>query len=1106
MNNYEYLISQLDGFIRKFYLNRIIRGIMWTSGILLGMWLVFGLLESQFYFDKGIRKFFFYTLLLTGIGTSIYWVVRPLLQYFKLGQIISRDKAATIIGEHFSNVEDKLLNVLQLENSIHQNSNVSKKLIEASIEQKASQLRITPFQNAIDLSKNKKYLKWVLPPLMIIVGLFIASPSLIKDSTERIIRNNTDYEMEMPFNFILENSDLTVPENSDLTLNLSVDGKALPQSVGLELNGFNYNMVKTDDNHYQYVLKNLNKNTKFKFTANGFQSKEHEINVIARPSIVDFTVDIKVPRYTGMNNESLQSIGDLNIPEGSKVSWIFETRAVDNFDFILYNESKQLEVSGENRYAISKMLRKPGNYTLKIEHSPYQLMDSVNYSIQIIKDEFPSITVNSFVDSTDQSFVFYSGTISDDYGLTSNQLVYTIRDEMGREKKKESIPMTKPSGSLANFEYMLDIGSFEMEPGDQLSYYFEVFDNDGINGSKSSKSQIYSFRKAGKEEIEEKIEENTQESLDKMKKRIDESKKIQEKLKKLREKLLQKKEASWQDKKDLEKILEEQKELEKEIEDIKKNLEENLEKQNELTPEKKELLEKQKELQELFEEMMDEETKELMEKIQDLMEEMNKDKMLELTEEMEINEEEMEMELDRMMELYKQLDLENRMNQEVEKLEELAKKQQELSEKTKEEGVTEENKKEQEEIKEEFEDIKEEMEEIKKENEELENKMPFGDLSEEEQEVDEKLNDAEENMEQNDSQKASESQQESSESMQKMAQTMQASMESGAQEQQQEDMEVLRQILENLVTISFDQEQLIDVFDQTKINTPKYVTGVQNQKKLSDDFQVVEDSLVALSKRNTQIEAFVMEKVSDVKLHFDHSITSLEDRKTNTGQESQQRVMTNINDLALMLSEAMQSMQEQMGKGMPGNQNCNKPGGSNPKPGSGKPKDQISKGQKSLNQQMKDLLKRMQDGGQGGTSKEFAKMAAQQAALRKALSEMERDAQQRGQNAEELRKLMDEMNKIEKDLVNKRLTAEMLKRQEMIHSRLLESERAEREKGKDNKRKSESGKDIARDLPPGLEDYLNKRKSEIQEYRKVNPDLTPFYKKLVEDYFESLQN
>ena len=42
--------------------------------------------------------------------------------------------------------------------------------------------------------------------------------------------------------------------------------------------------------------------------------------------------------------------------------------------------------------------------------------------------------------------------------------------------------------------------------------------------------------------------------------------------------------------------------------------------------------------------------------------------------------------------------------------------------------------------------------------------------------------------------------------MKDMASQMSAQMESGEQEQMEEDMAMLRQLLENLVTLSFDQE------------------------------------------------------------------------------------------------------------------------------------------------------------------------------------------------------------------------------------------------------------------------------------------------------------
>lgn len=83
-------------------------------------------------------------------------VAQPLIHYLKLGKQISHEQAATIIGKHFTDVKDKLLNILQLK---QQSQNAyNKELIEASINQTES-IKLVPFSNAINLNENRRYLK-----------------------------------------------------------------------------------------------------------------------------------------------------------------------------------------------------------------------------------------------------------------------------------------------------------------------------------------------------------------------------------------------------------------------------------------------------------------------------------------------------------------------------------------------------------------------------------------------------------------------------------------------------------------------------------------------------------------------------------------------------------------------------------------------------------------------------------------------------------------------------------------------------------------------------------------------------------------------------------
>ena len=133
-------------------------------------------------------------------------------------------------------------------------------------------------------------------------------------------------------------------------------------------------------------------------------------------------------------------------------------------------------------------------------------------------------------------------------------------------------------------------------------------------------------------------------------------------------------------------------------------------------------------------------------------------------------------------------------------------------------------------------------------------------------------------------------------------------------------------------------------------------------------------------------------------------------------------------------------------------------------------------------------------------------MAAKQAALRKALREKQQEMQQRGQGSPELQEAIEQMDKVETDLVNKKLTNETLRRQQDILTRLLEHDKAERERGLDEQRKAEVAREKERKMPPSLEEYLKKREAEIEMYKTVSPALKPYYKQLVEEYFKSVKS
>ncbi len=1104
-DSYSLLIQKLDQFIRKYYINKVIRGALYFIGFSLLLFLLFSIAEHNFYFSKAVRKGMLVSFLAASGISLFYWVLFPLTKFFKLGKTISHDQAASIIGTHFTDVQDKLINILQLKRQADHTPNTD--LILASINQKSDKIKLVPFKNAIDLRANRKYLKYALPPLLLFLIILFGAPSIIKDSTFRILNNNEDFERAAPFKFLMEEDEFQVVQYSDFDLKIAVDGTILPDEVFIDVNNYQYRMQKDEVDQFSYTFKNVQKDTPFRIFAGNVKSARFDLNVLEKPNLVDFSMFLNYPSYTGAVDETINNTGDVSVPAGTVASWNFTSEHTENITMAFGSQPAETKRKTDTEFSFSKKLKKSQGYKVYLSNDEIPFPDSFLYTINVIPDQHPSIQVQKFQDSVETNILYFAGKATDDYGLTSLSFHYTIKGENGMTKTSQQTPLNIEKGKTTSYDYILDIEELNLEPGDQLSYYFETYDNDQVNGAKSAKTGLMTFKKASIKEIKEEEEQSSEDVKKSLDEALKESKKIQEEFKKLREKLLQKKEMDWQTRKDLEKLLEKQKELQEKMNQAKENFEKN-KKNNEMLQKSEEIQEKQEKMQKLFDELMNDEAKELMEKIQELMQEMEKDEALEMMEDMEMSDEEIETELDRLQELYKQLEVEKEMEDMIDELNKLAEEQEQLAEETeKGEKSKEEIQEEQEKIEEKFDELKEDMKELEEKNSQLERPKEMGDDNEEQmEEISEDMENAQEQMEQNDSQGSSKSQKGASGKMKEMAQQMSDMAASDEMEQMEEDLQAIRQLLENIITLSFDQENLTNKVNRTYEQTPRYVELVQEQFKLQDDFTLIADSLQALAKRQDQIESFVLEKVGDIKGNLRTGIKRLEERAKSLANENQRKTMTGLNDLALMLNESMQNMQQQMSSMMPGSQMCNKPGGKGKGGKAGnKPSDKISEGQQGMKETLQKMMENAKN-GKGNSSKDFAKAAAKQAALRKALEEMQKEKGEDGKGSGDMQEVIDQMNKIETDLVNKRLDAELMKRQQDIMTRLLEAEKADRQREKDEKRKAENALDKERKFPPSLEQYIKKREAEIDQVKTVSPALRPYYKFLVEQYYQSLKN
>jgi hypothetical protein len=233
------------------------------------------------------------------------------------------------------------------------------------------------------------------------------------------------------------------------------------------------------------------------------------------------------------------------------------------------------------------------------------------------------------------------------------------------------------------------------------------------------------------------------------------------------------------------------------------------------------------------------------------------------------------------------------------------------------------------------------------------------------------------------------------------------------------------------------------------------------------------------------------------------------ERRTPQAAERQQFVMTSINNLTLMLGELSEQMQQQLAQQQQqqGQGSCNKPG-SNKKPGGNKPSMATMKQlQQQLNDQMKQMMEGLgKPGAKGKQSEQLARMAAQQEMIRNAMQKMMNEMIKEGDsgNSGNLRNAINKMEQTESDIVNKNITSETFKRQQEIMTRLLQAEKAEREREQDEKRESnENIFDKKRNISV-FNEYNRLMKEEAELLKTLPPAFKPFYKNMVKDYFNTL--
>jgi hypothetical protein len=1125
------IYQKLEAFIKKYYTNELIKGILLFIGFGL-IYFLFTLFIEYFLWLKPLGRTVLFWLF---IGVEVFLLFRfilfPIFKLFKLQKGIDYNGASQIIGNHFTEVSDKLTNFLQLSSS--ENSAESSELMLASIEQKANSLQPIPFGNAINFNSNRKYLPLALIPILLFAVFYISGNSnIISQSLNRVVHFNATFLPPAPFKFVVLNSNLQTEQNKDFVIKMESVGNVVPENVMIHIEDESYFMESSQPGKFEFKIEKPVDNVQFSFEGNSVSSEEYELKVITVPSIANFEMVLNFPSYLKKKSETIQGTGNAIIPEGTFVTWKMNTQSTQ--EIVWKDENATLKFNkAENEFKLAKSISQNTEYQILTSNNKVKNYEKLDYQLSVIKDQHPTITVSPAPDSLKLDKNYVLGRLGDDYGLSKLQVVFYERNKPSTAKRG-TIPVKQAVFDQFVFSFPSNL---PVEEGVSYEYYFEVFDNDAPHGFKSTKSSVFSDRVSTIDEIQDMELQQQNQNINSLEKSLKNQTKQFSEMDKIQKSSKEKDNLEFKDQQKINDFIKRQKQQDEMMKQFAEKMNKNLDK---FQSEKKDKTadDLQKRLDNAEKDL--EKNQKLMDELKNLNDKLQSEELFDKMEKFKQISKNQSRNLEQLVELTKRFYVEKKAEQVAEKLNKLADEQEKLSNK---EGEN--TKEKQDDINKAFDKIKEDLKDLKQENKTLKSPIDIPSDASKEKDVDSDLQKASEELSKKNTSSAKPKQKSAAKKMKSMSQEMQSGMEGGDQEQLEEDVAMLRQILDNLLAYSLSQEDVMKQFKSMKLGSSAYTKNIKIQQNLKQQFKHVDDSLFAMSLRNPKIAEDVTKEIGNVQYNMDKAIETLTDVQIPKGVSHQQYATSSANKLADFLSDLLNNMQMSMSK----------PGAGKPKPGDGQGMQlpDIIQKQKGLGDKMKEGMQQGQkpgegkpgqsgegkpgqgkEGGKDGNGKEGQEKGSQgkngqgsknggegkdgengndgegnaeaimeiykeQVKLREAL---QKELAKQGLDSQG-KSVIDQMKASEKQLLNKGFKNENLQRILNIQQELLKLNNAVQQQGQDTKRESETNKaeftNRSNALPSSLLEYLNS----VEILNRQSLPLRSNFNQKVQEYFNT---
>ncbi|NBB87222.1 MAG: chromosome partitioning protein ParA [Bacteroidetes bacterium] len=1083
------LRARLERTARRMTLARLLTGLLLSLALAAAGWGVATAVEALFWLGPTARALLFWSVVLSVGGAAAVLFGRPALQYVGLLRAPDAQAVAHRVGNAYPAIADRLTNLLQLADGAR--TQAPNPLVDGAVRDLAVEVDDVPFEAVEDFSTPRRVSPYAALPVVALLAFALLAPASFFGAAERLVAYDAAFERPAPFSLevrplgaeLIRGDSLAVTTRAygdtpgEVTLRMAYADGATPEDVSVEA---------TADGVYPHTVRNIREPFRYQVSAGPVTTDWYNVTLVERPRVRMLNLTLTYPSYTGRSPEALPAnTGDVRALPGTEVALEATVGGSDVAEaYLLFEDGTQQALTiTEEGVAGAFTLTEDGSYQLMLQ-SPDLVMnrDPITHTLRLRPDAPPRVDLLAPAEDIDlprDATLELLGRIQDDYGF--------------------SVPFT---WSLTD-DTTLDPG-----PGDVIEYYLQIRDNDTVTGPKASRSAVHRVRVPSLAERYERLDEVKDDTESRLEETLQQAESLRQEYEEFRDEMRRSQEADWQDEQQLERMRQQQEQMEQQAEQVAEQMEalgEEMRTNDLVSDETSALWE---ELQEVTREINSPELQQALEELREAMQEMDMNRMQEAFEDYEFNEDQYRDRLERTLDLFRNLRVQQELEEAANRFEDLAEQQEQLEEETgKHTGETpaddattpEDLAAAQDQAAEEMRQLEEQLDKIREQMEEVKN-APSDALDELREELqDPSFSDQlQENAEQLRQEQMPDAQQGQQQMQQQMRQKQEQLMDMQQQmqgAQMQVNLQGLRQAISDVLTLSQRQESLRHTVRDLQSASAQLRTLAQQQSGLTESVRTVSDSLQTLAREIPQMGRAVQQHAGDAMQDMERATASLSERETREAQGRQRTSMMHLNELALVLSELYEALQDGdgSGSGMSMEQMMEQ-------------LQQMTGEQQQLNEQIQQMLNETQGERLNVDQQQrLNELSQQQERIREQLREMNRDRRFRNRTLGDLEDVANQMQRSIEEMEQRRFNRELPERQDQILTRLLEATRALNREGEKEERRGTTGEQFVRDSPEDLSPEQEADRLRQALLQALERGYASDYEQLIRRYFELLQ-